>query len=104
LGLRNLLILYFILTFGGPIYILASGKIDFSADWRAADLSSSQIALLAKEHPEAIQATKSRSLACLVLPLQKKKAGKSTFLDSVMALTGIERASFYRELAIFSFN
>lgn len=42
------------LTFAGPIFILLTGKIDFSADYRTANRASSHIAPLPDKTPEAI--------------------------------------------------
>jgi hypothetical protein len=42
------------LTFAGPIYILLSGNIDFSADYRTANRDSAKIAPLPNETHEAV--------------------------------------------------
>lgn len=48
------LIIFLLLTFTGPLVILLSGKIDFSADYRTAKRESAAIAPTPEEHPEAI--------------------------------------------------
>lgn len=52
--MRTLLIGFLILTFVGPLSLLLTGKIDFNADWRTANRTSSHIAPLANQTPEAI--------------------------------------------------
>lgn len=43
-----------IITFAGPLYILLSGQIDFSADYRTANRDSAHVAPLPDASPEAI--------------------------------------------------
>lgn len=52
--MRTLFIGFLILTFIGPLIILFSGKIDFYADWRTANRSSSHIAPSPHQTPEAV--------------------------------------------------
>src|SRR5579871_3589011 len=43
-SLMRLLILYLLLTFAGPIFLLFTGKVDFESDYRTADRESAHIA------------------------------------------------------------
>jgi hypothetical protein len=51
---RMLLIIFLILTFAGPIWVLASGQINLKADYRTANRDSSKIAPDPAATPEAI--------------------------------------------------
>lgn len=50
----TLLILFIIITFMGPLWILYSGQIDFDADWRTANRASANIAPDPKQMRDAI--------------------------------------------------
>lgn len=52
--MRIFLILYFVLTFIGPLIILLSGKIDFKADYRTANRESAGISPDPIKVPEAV--------------------------------------------------
>src|SRR5437870_3253854 len=51
---KMLIILFIFLTFIGPLWFLLNGSIDFKADYRTANRESSHLALLSKDHSEAI--------------------------------------------------
>lgn len=52
--MKLFLIVFLIITFAGPIYILGSGQIDFSADYQTANRQSAHLAPDPKTTPEAV--------------------------------------------------
>lgn len=52
--MRLLILIFLILTFSGPLLILASGRIDFAADYRTANRDSAKIAPIATDVDEAM--------------------------------------------------
>lgn len=52
--MKSILTIFLLLTFAGPLWLILSGSIDFSADYRTANRESSHQAPQPKTHPEAI--------------------------------------------------
>jgi len=52
--LKNFILIFLILTFAGPLWILLNGKIDLKTDWRFANRDSSQLAPNPLDFPQAV--------------------------------------------------
>lgn len=52
--MKLIFIIFLVLTFTGPLAIILSGKIDFTADYRTANRDSARLAPAPQTHPEAI--------------------------------------------------
>lgn len=52
--MRILLWIFIVLTLPGPLFMLLSGRIDLSADYRTANQDSAHLTPLPKEYPDAI--------------------------------------------------
>jgi len=51
---RRVLILFLLLTFGGPLWLVASGSVDLAGNWRTASREPMGLAPTPNAHPEAL--------------------------------------------------